>query len=137
MKLNSSIVFFLVLATLLVGLMWSSGVIDRAYGRYGYEGFVDSTANVGTLYIVKANWCPHCVAAMPEFEKLIKANTVKCSQGPLTVQMLEDTNPDDKVKIKSLGVQGYPSILANIGATMRNYDGARTAQGIQDWAATL
>jgi len=137
MKLDSPLFFILVLAILLSLLLLSNGVIDTAYGRYGYEGFEDGTGNIGELIIIKAEWCPHCVSATPEFMKLVNSGSVKCSKGPLKVKMLEDTNPEDKVEIKSLGVAGYPTVLAKLDNKTLTYEGPRMANNIVEWAATL
>lgn len=136
MKYDSPLIFILVLAGLLSILLLSKNTIDSAYGRYGYEGFVGDD-NAGELIIVKAAWCPHCVSATPEFMKLVNLGSVKCSKGPLKVKMLEDTQPEDKVEIKSLGVAGYPTILAKLGDKVTTYEGPRMADNITDWAATL
>ena len=137
MKYDSPLFFIIILTILLSLLLLSKGIIDSAYGRYGYEGFVGSTGNAGELIIVKAEWCPHCVSATPEFMKLVNSGTVQCSKGPLKVKMLEDTNAEDKVEIKSLGIMGYPTVLAKMGEKKVTYEGPRMADNIVDWAATL
>lgn len=139
MKLDSPLVFIGFLVVLMTLLLLSKGVIDRAYGRYGYEGFENSTGQAGELIIIKAQWCPHCVSATPEFMKLLQQGTVNCSKGTLKVRMLEDTNPEDKEEIKKLGVMGYPTVLARLGGDTKilTYEGPRMANNIQDWAATL
>jgi thiol-disulfide isomerase/thioredoxin len=137
MKYDSPFLFIVILVVLLALLLLSKGVIDAEYGRYGYEEFVGSTDSVGELIIVKAEWCPHCVSATPEFMKLVNSGSVNCSKGPLKVKMLEDTNPEDKVEIKSLGIAGYPTVLAKLGNKATTYEGPRNADNIISWAATL
>jgi|SRR5271168_3611018 len=82
-----------------------------------------------TLY--HANWCSHCIAFKPEWEKLTKeidklaaSRNTSSSSRSITYEVYEDTaNPD---VMKKNNITGYPTIRIN----RKDYDGERDAKSI-------
>lgn len=105
------------------------------WARYGrVEGFENhgqgSSAVTAAPYkfnMYYVDWCPHCHAAKPEFEKLGARQTI----GGKTVQCeaIEAEKNPEKVLEK---VSGYPSIrFYGADGKMTEYDGERTESGFQ------
>jgi thiol-disulfide isomerase/thioredoxin len=96
----------------------------------GFEGFQGGSGSGSELLIVKASWCGHCKTAMPEFNRLVAAKSVKLRDGSdVTIRMLDDAS--DKSEIQALSVRGYPTILYRGPSGDRmEYSGPRTFDGV-------
>ena len=110
----------------LVGLLVLLSIPRRRL--LGFEGFQGGGG--GELLIVKATWCGHCETAMPEFNRLVAAKSVKLRDGSdVTIRMLDDAS--DKSEIQALSVRGYPTILYRGPSGDRmEYSGPRTFDGV-------
>ena len=123
---------------ILLGVIALLLVIIRIYGRSilgfrGAERFTDAGSN-GELIIVKANWCGHCKAAMPDFQRLVSASPVKLSDGSeITIRMLDEA--ENKPDVAALNVRGFPTLLykPNSMATPTEYSGPRTFDGVMSF----
>jgi protein disulfide-isomerase A4 len=125
MKLNILFGVLVILIALLVALR---------YRTTAFEGFADTDAT--EVIIAKASWCGHCKAAMPEFEKLVGSSPITLSKGgKATVTMLDDA--EDKEKMATLGVKGYPTILVMHKGQRLEYPGDRTAAAITEFVQNL
>ena len=93
------------------------------------EGFTDSSSSV---VICKADWCGHCKAAAPEFDKLLAASPITLKNGnKVTVKVLDaDKN---KAEVGALGIKGYPTILIMDGSSKTEYPGPRTHDGVLEF----
>ena len=74
------------------------------------------------------DWCPHCVSAKPEFEKLgakktIGGATVKCAV----------VNPDEEPEKVKGKVDGYPTfhLYDAQGTLVKEYKGSRDEAGFE------
>ena len=94
----------------------------------GFEGF--QGAQGAELLIVKANWCGHCKAAMPEFNRLVAATPVQLKDGSnVTIRMLDEAT--DKPEIQALSIKGFPTIVYRGASGNRmEYSGPRTFDGV-------
>ena len=88
------------------------------------EGMEDGGEN-GVLRFFYADWCPHCKAVKPEWEKLKKAykgdvvlKDVDCSKGRPSIA-------------KKLEVEGFPTFIYSKAGEHKEYDGDRTAAGLK------
>jgi thiol-disulfide isomerase/thioredoxin len=98
--------------------------------REGFEGFED--AGKYELIMYHAEWCPHCHSALPEFEKLGAIQTIGGKKVELSA--IEAEKNPGKVREK---VDGYPTIrLYTPEGKVVNYDGPRTAEGLQEFLNT-
>jgi len=93
------------------------------------EGFADSSKSV---VICKADWCGHCKEAAPDFQKLVAASPITLNNGSkVTVKMLDaDRNKDELEQYKP---KGFPTIFIADGASMTEYPGPRTYNGVIDF----
>jgi thiol-disulfide isomerase/thioredoxin len=73
-------------------------------------------------------WCPHCVAAKPEFEKLGATKTIDGK----TVAMKYVDAEKDKAATPA-DVQGYPTLILEKAGQKIKYSGQRTAQAFEQW----
>ena len=89
------------------------------------EGFSNESFKM-VMYGV--DWCPHCVAAKPEFEKLGATQTIDGKVVEFAV-----VNPEkDKAAAEGKNISGYPTfhLYNSDGSLKEEYEGPRTAQGI-------
>lgn len=91
------------------------------------EGFQTN----GELIIAKASWCPHCIKAMPIFDKLVKESPIKTPNGTITVKLLDDKQ--NAKEISELDIQGFPSIILMNGGIKKEYSGERSYDGIMNF----
>ena len=102
-----------------------------------YEGFENNgldasyvTANPYKFHMYYVDWCPHCHAAKPEFDKLGSTMTI----GGKSVQMeaIEAEKNPEKVLGKP---EGYPTIqLYNAeGKLVDEYKGERVESGFRSF----
>ena len=118
----------------LVALLIVIIYISVSAGKTVQEPFADSSSPMkNTLIIATAKWCPHCVKAMPEFEKVAKESPIKVpGKESILVKLLDETT--DKAEIGKLDVSGFPSILLIDNTGKRTeYGGQRTYNGIMDF----
>lgn len=123
---------------ILLGVIALLLVIVSIYGKriLGFrnkEYFTDGESS-GELLIVKANWCGHCKAAMPDFERLVEASPVKLSDGSeITIRMLDEA--ENKADVTALNVRGFPTLLfkPDAMATHTEYSGPRTFDGVMSF----
>jgi thiol-disulfide isomerase/thioredoxin len=122
-----------------LGLAIIAMVLIRVYRRakfYGFDDYEGFSTNGKELLIVKAGWCGHCKSAMPEFQKLVKASPVKLKDGSsVTIRMLDDK--ENKSEIKTLPIDGFPSILYRDGGKTMAYSGERTYDGVMGFLQSM
>ena len=97
------------------------------------ESFVSSsTPAVFTMYY--ADWCPHCIAAKPEFKSLM-SNTKNVNGKAIKFVMVDcEKNPE---KAEAANVQGFPTfILENDGET-EVYPGERSQAGFKNFLSQM
>ncbi len=99
-----------------------------------YEGFENNgleasyvTANPYKFHMYYVDWCPHCHAAKPEFEKL--GSTMTIGGKSVKVEAIEAEKNPEKVLGKP---NGYPTIqLYNAeGKLVDEYKGERVESGV-------
>jgi thiol-disulfide isomerase/thioredoxin len=85
-----------------------------------FEGFAEEAYKM-VMYGV--DWCPHCVNAKPEFEKLGATQTI---DGKLVEFAI--VNPEkDKAAAEGKEIKGYPTIhLYKPDGSVEEYEGPRT-----------
>jgi thiol-disulfide isomerase/thioredoxin len=116
--------YMLLLGGLLLIFLWA---------RSRQEGFADAAPAAGAYEFVMyyAEWCPHCHAAKPEFDKLGSIQTIGGKQ--VKIEAIEaEKNPQ---ALKGRKVSGYPTIQLYDphGALVEEYAGERTQAALQAW----
>lgn len=69
------------------------------------------------LVLYKADWCPHCKAFIPEWEKI---------QRQTRTRTVDSTDPNSDV-------ERYPTIRLYRGSYYKEYNGPRNADSIMAW----
>jgi thiol-disulfide isomerase/thioredoxin len=85
-----------------------------------------------SVIICKAEWCGHCKAAAPEFQKLVRASPISLHNGKQAHVTMLDAD-GDKDSIGQYKVRGYPTILVNNGGEPMEYPGPRTYDGVIEY----
>jgi len=95
------------------------------------DDFDDFVGKEGETCIVEfyAPWCGHCKQLKPEYEKLSKM--LKGQIGVYAVDASEDQN---RPIAQRFGIQGFPTIKVWKGKKVMDYQGARTADGMAEFA---
>jgi thiol-disulfide isomerase/thioredoxin len=93
---------------------------------WGAEGFAGDAGDKPTFYMFGVDWCPHCTAAKPEFEKL------KATIGDrVNVQYV---NPEkDAAAATGFQIDGYPTFYLVRGAQKQKYSGGRKQADFEAW----
>lgn len=99
------------------------------------EAFDGSDTN--QLIIATAKWCPHCVNAMPEFNKIAAASPISVAGGTSTIVKLLDEKTNKK-EIDALSIKGFPTVVYIDNSGKRSeYNGPRTYDGIMNFVNQL
>ena len=76
-----------------------------------------------TVYLFKANWCGHCKAFLPVWEKL--QNNVE------NIKFVTFDSEKDKDKMREYGISGFPTII------LKNNNKAIEYVGVRDYDSVL
>jgi thiol-disulfide isomerase/thioredoxin len=107
-------------------LLGPGGTQQMFYGGYT-EGFADSSTP--TFYMFGVDWCPHCVSAKPEFEKL------KATIGDRVNAVF--VNPEkDAAAASGFQIDGYPTFYLVQNGQKRKYSGGRKHADFESWLRT-
>jgi len=93
-------------------------------------------SGAGNLMLFHADWCGHCQALKPEWERLkgFVANFA------LAINELEDRTLafiSEKMLAPYCNIAGYPTIVLFKDNNRFQYAGMRTAEAIRDWLLSL
>jgi thiol-disulfide isomerase/thioredoxin len=93
---------------------------------FGYEGF---SSGKPTFFMFGVDWCPHCVSAKPEFEKL--KETIGDRVNVVYV------NPEkQKGEAEGFQIDGYPTFYLVKDGQKRKYSGGRKYGDFLSWLKT-
>ena len=129
---NSGYILFIVGIVLI--FVWA---IMRRRGAAEKEGFEDNGLNASYVtaapykfHMYYADWCPHCHAAKPEFDKLGPKLTI--GGKAVACEAIEAEKNPDRVLSE---VKGYPTIhlYDAQGKLLEEYSGERTEQGFRSF----
>ena len=100
------------------------------WARSSFEGFSGSGTDTFTLYY--ADWCPHCKAVKPVFEKWSAEKTITVNSKTVFLEMVEaDAQPDVVAKNN---VKGFPTLmLQRADGSTKEFSGERTPEGWKSW----
>lgn len=79
-----------------------------------------------TIYLFKADWCPHCVSFKPTWENLNKELNKELKF--ITYDSNKDAN-----KISEFNIKGYPTIVLTRGDEAIEYVGPRNESNIKEF----
>jgi thiol-disulfide isomerase/thioredoxin len=110
------------------------------------QGVTRKNVNPGvvTIGLIYANWCGHCQALKPEWQKM-KNNIMKTptyKKGGYKFHEIEDAdelkdskinNINSKLKGGKLSANGYPTIFKINGGKLQYFEGGRSAGELQNW----
>jgi len=85
------------------------------------ETFKVNNSPLFTMYYV--DWCPHCVKAKPEFNKL-KRSLPKINGKTISYKMINCEKEPEKAELEN--IKGYPTFILNIKGQKNVYQGDRT-----------
>ena len=121
------IVQLVVVVLLFIAARWTYRTVlySSFTGKY-LEGF----GNGSTLTYFHMEGCPHCVKFTPEWDKFAQEY-----DGSLQIKKVEAK--EMSTQEKSLGIQGFPTIMVvdGNGKKEADYDGPRTAEGLKAFAS--
>lgn len=120
MTMKTALLMALVLAGAATLIFW--------YRKGQSEGFEDAAEAPYRMVMYGVDWCPHCVKAKPEFEKLGATQTIDGKLVEFAV-----VNPEqDKAAAEGKEIKGYPTIhlYKPDGSLLEEYEGARTSEAM-------
>lgn len=89
-------------------------------------------SGAGTLLYFYMPECGHCKKFNPEWEKL--QSMVDEQRAPLKLNKIDGTEGSNKDLVSQHGVEGFPTIILEVGNQAHKYDGDRTASAVLEWA---
>ena len=139
MNQNNLIAILGLLLILLVICKYKNKSVSELFkdtiGISGLDSTTSQANNVGNnssgnqILFVYADWCGHCQAFKPEWNKFEKI----CKEGGNTCKAI---NGDENQELaKKYNIEGYPTILKcdKDGNKIEEYGGPRSAQGLADF----
>lgn len=79
-----------------------------------------------TMYLFKAEWCPHCRMFKDTWNSLKTGLKDK-------VKFVAYDSEEDADKIKSYNIQGFPTIILTVGDKAIEYVGPRDEQSLKEF----
>ena len=126
-KLNLSVFQVCFIVFILVALLFLG--LSITYKDSLIELFSD---NKGTLFFFHASWCPHCIKALPEFNKC-KASLEKNGYEAKAIEQKQFKEDEDYQKYKDF-VKGFPTILrVDSKGNVFPYNGPRIAASMTEF----
>lgn len=126
--------YWVLVAGFVVVLLFVAVVVARKPrilpGMTWQEGF----ANAGDAEFIMFGvpWCPHCVSAKPEFEKLGSSGPTT-TIGERTVSLRYVNPEEDPNAASGYQIDGYPSFFLVKNGQPLKYAGSRTSNGFQQF----
>lgn len=122
--------YIMVIVGILLIFVWAQSAKGLTLTTFT-EGF-NGSAGAPDFYLrmYYADWCPHCVAAKPEFAKLDSSKPVQGKR--VKYEMIEAEKEPEKVLEK---VNGYPTIRLydSKNGLIDEYGGVRTYDGLMEF----
>jgi len=120
--------------------------MNRTRKNINKNGITEKKPKPGGVVIglIYANWCGHCQALKPEWNKM-KHNVMKTpsyKKGFYRFIEIEDSDNDRDSKIndinsrltgEKLAANGYPTIFKIHGGNLQYFNGNRTSSELQSW----
>ena len=82
------------------------------------------------VYLFKANWCPHCVNFLPQWEKLAEEHSDSFN----FITYDSDKNQDE---ISQWKVQGFPTIIVKKGEEAMEYVGPNQYDSVLNFIESI
>lgn len=82
--------------------------------------------NKNTVYLFKADWCPHCIAFKPTWKTLQQNMEDK-------INFVTIDSEKNKEEIKNFGVSGFPTIMLKTNDKVIEYVGDRSLDGLKEF----
>jgi thiol-disulfide isomerase/thioredoxin len=102
-------------------------------------GSSSSTTNVAELYLFKADWCPHCKSAQPEWDASKKAYDNQVVNGYKVIyREINCTKPTGEVEalMDKFNIDGYPTLKLLKDDQIINFDAKVTTDNIKQFLNT-
>ena len=124
------------LVVLIIAIVIAYYYISKS-NREGFEsGAPNLTPAKGEVVVVlfKTDWCGHCQAAKPEYEKATSELNGKKNSSGKTIRFEKVDCDENKELGKQFGVSGYPTIkILNDDGTQDEYSGKRNFDGFKKY----
>ena len=84
------------------------------------------------IFVLFAEWCPHCKTVKPEWKKLMKLNNTKINGKNVKIQAANaEGSQVEKEAARDNNVEGYPTIKLISQSQVLDYNGARNAPAME------
>ncbi len=98
-------------------------------GKFNMTGGAANKLDKPTLYLFKAEWCPHCVAFKPTWKDLEKKMESKVD----FVMFDSEANANEISKYK---IEGFPTLILKTGGKAIEYVGPRDFSSVKEFIET-
>ena len=94
------------------------------------EKFKNSNGIPATIYNFNTSWCGWSTKFQPEWEEFTNLVNADPALKNITVMDVKCDNPDNDGKCKEFEVEGFPTVIIEVGNKVGTYKGARTAKDL-------
>ena len=95
-----------------------------------------------TVGLIHANWCGHCQALKPHWDKMKNEMKIGNKSKKFDFVEIEDSdhmkekkihNINKKIKGNKIDIKGYPTIFKIEGGNVKYYGGERESESLKSW----
>jgi len=95
-----------------------------------------------TVGLIHANWCGHCQALKPHWDKMKNEMKISNKNKKFDFVEIEDSdhmkeqkinNINKKLKGNKINIKGYPTIFKIKGGNLEYYEGERESNSLKNW----
>ena len=101
------------------------------------EKFKNSNGIPATIYNFNTSWCGWSTKFQPEWEEFSNLVDADPALSNIKVMDVKCDNPDNDAKCKEFQVEGFPTVIIEVGDKVGTYKGARTAKDLIETVRNL
>tara|TARA_B100001093_G_C26719230_1_gene967064 strand:- start:383 stop:742 length:360 start_codon:yes stop_codon:yes gene_type:complete len=90
---------------------------------------IENKSNKATMYLFKADWCPHCKKFLPLWKELSKKYN--------NIDYKTMDSEKNKKQIQQWEISGYPTIILKVDNKAIEYNGPRTLENISEFIENI
>lgn len=99
-------------------------IVSRSYYSENFEN------THKTVYFFTAEWCPHCVKAMPMFKELANELTDDKTE----CKFIDEANNKDM--LKKFNITSFPTVVMTVDGKNVTFSGERTKENLKNFIST-
>lgn len=128
-----SIMYWLIIGIILLVILY----IIFFYKKQSSDNFKNSTGTKAIIYNFNTSWCGWSTKFQPEWDNFTKEVESNSSLNNITCVDVKCDKPENEAKCKEFDVEGFPTVIIEMGDKVGTYKGERTAKELLATVKTL